>query len=279
MWYNGYVGTKSHITQICGGKKMITYYHEHKNDERTFFSSSEEVGANEDNALYLGVELEVDRGGMSNDESDTVAAILGEDFVYFEEDGSLRNGFEIITEPATLAYYKEHAQDWEAVFKRLVKDGYRSHNTATCGLHVHINRNFLSRNFQSEDSSLKSILAVFDKFWDNLVIFSRRTTTNLNRWANKYDKTPTEIVDDMHYGYVDRYHAVNVSNEPTIEFRLFKGTLNPESFFATLELIYSIVNWSTNHFEEEVAGLTWEELLNTETLVSYWERVKNRVVR
>ena len=76
--------------------------------------------------------------------------------------------------------------------------------------------------------------------------------------------------------YIVRYYAVNLSNDDTIEFRLFRGTLNPNSFFATLELVNAIVCYSRS--DESIDRMTWDDLLVTDRLKAYWETVKDRVV-
>ena len=80
----------------------------------------------------------------------------------------------------------------------------------------------------------------------------------------------------MHEHYIDRYYAVNLSNDDTIEFRLFRGTLNPDSFLATLELVNTIVCYSRS--DKSIDGMTWDDLLVTDRLKAYWETVKGRVV-
>ena len=222
---------------------------------------------------YLGVELEVDKGGESDDTADKVKDIMGHDFIYQERDGSIRDGFENITQPATLEYHESKEDAYRAMFRYLVKKGYRSHNTSTCGLHVHFNRSFFNGN---EDKYIERLLCIVDKFWDNLTKFSRRTSANIDRWAKKYNKEPTEILAEMHGHYIDRYYAVNLSNDDTIEFRLFRGTLNPNSFFATLELVNAIVCYSRS--DESIDRMTWDDLLVTDRLKAYWETVKDRVV-
>lgn len=38
-----------------------------------------------------------------------------------------------------------------------------------------------------------------------------------------------------------RYHAVNNSNSYTVELRVFRGTLNAETFVATVDFAYNLV--------------------------------------
>ena len=41
----------------------------------------------------------------------------------------------------------------------------------------------------------------------------------------------------------DRYYAVNLSNHTTIEFRVFRGTLNINTFMATLQFVESVIQF------------------------------------
>lgn len=246
---------------ICG-------YHAHHSEDPIFW------GNTRNNTFpYLGVELEVDKGGEYDEVADKVKDIMGHDFIYQESDGSISNGFENITQPATLEHHEAMEQDYRKMFRYLVSEGYRSHNTSTCGLHVHFNRSFFADN---EDKYIERLLRIVDKFWDNLVKFSRRTSANIDRWAKKYDKEPTEIVAEMRHHYMDRYYAINLSNDDTIEFRLFRGTLNPNSYLATLELVNAIVCYSRS--DENIDRMTWDNLLVTDRMKAYWETVKDRTV-
>ena len=38
----------------------------------------------------------------------------------------------------------------------------------------------------------------------------------------------------------ERYYAVNLQNEDTVEFRIFRGTLNYNTFLATLQFVYNL---------------------------------------
>ena len=94
--------------------------------------------------------------------------------------------------------------------------------------------------------------------------------------AKKYDKTPDEVVEDMKCYNLDRYHAINLTNRKTIEFRMFRGTLKSETFFATLQLVDTIVRYVKDHTNNDIQSLQFTDLLITDESKSYWERVKNR---
>ena len=237
-------------------------------------------GDNKENTVpYLGIELEVD----SNERTDNDDVAKGihqvmNQFVNFEYDGSLNHGFENITMPATFEYHNKIRTDYERMFKTIINGGLRSHDTHTCGLHVHFNRNFFEDN---EDLYITRLLYIVEKFWNNLSKFSRRNINELERWARKYNEKPAEIVKKSKEKYNDigRYHAINLTNSNTIEFRLFKGTLNINTFLATIELCNRLVTLVRNvDNSTKLSKMTWEQILDTDTLKAYWETVKNRAV-
>lgn len=250
------------------GGGIIASYHSHDN-ELEFF------GNDKNNTVpYFGIELEIDKGSSNIECAEYTKDQFPDNFIYFEHDGSLDDGYENITQPATLLYHYNLKDIYQNVFKYLSSKGYRSHDTSTCGLHVHFNRDFFEEN---EDLYITRLLYLTEKFWDNLVKFSRRKLDKLQRWANKYDSTPEKVLEDMKGYKLDRYKAVNLTNADTIEFRLFRGTLNINTFIATLQLCNELVmNARYIKNAEELQNLKWEDLLKTDELKTYWEQVKNR---
>lgn len=257
----------------------IHYYHYHHESGHDYIKHNT---ANESGSPYLGIELEVDKGGCS----DRAATAFDEKFtvhndpewLMFENDGSLNNGFEIITNPGTLAFHKALRQSYEDGFRTLVRMGYRSFNTDTCGMHVHVNRDFFGDYFE-QDEHLEKVVAISEKFYDELLTFSRRDMDDADSWAKKWEDDPHEIIEDMEKEELDtRYACVNLCPQNTIEFRIFKGTLNPKSFFASLELVNNICVWVMNHSLADVDTMEWTDLIHGDEIEAFWERVKNRVV-
>ena len=111
------------------------------------------------------------------------------------------------------------------------------------------------------DTEVCIISTIFDKFWDNLKVFSRRDIERLDRWAKKPAGTPEEILRESK-GYVrDRYVAVNLTNTHTIEFRIFKSTTDWEILRSTLSLINNIAIISKYMSNSDIIDkLTWEDL-------------------
>lgn len=205
--------------------------------------------------LYMGVELEVDGGGEDHDNAQRVINELGADYVYTKRDGSLRNGFEIVTHPSTLAYHKQ--KRWQEALKLLRRMGYESHDAGTCGLHVHLTRAV----FDEVDEA--KLLYLVEKFWPQLVKFSRRTPGQLDQWAARYgledDETPEALLEKAKGR--GRYYAVNLENYHTIEIRLFRGTLRYETLMATLEFCDYLFRVVKNSSVAEIQKLTWQEFV------------------
>ena len=77
---------------------------------------------------YFGVELEIDGAGEYDSNADKILAIGNHDEprVYCKHDGSLDEGFEIVSHPATLDSHM-HSFPWEQMMDAAVAMGYRSH--------------------------------------------------------------------------------------------------------------------------------------------------------
>lgn len=145
--------------------------------------------------------------------------------LYCKHDGSLNEGFELVTHPMTVEYHCAQ-MPWREVLTCLKEMGYRSHQTSTAGLHIHVNRDSLGSTWQEQEETIARILYLVEKFWEELVKFSRRSLSQLDRWAARYGfkECPKDILKCAKGGY-GRYASVNLCNENTIEFRIFRVRL------------------------------------------------------
>jgi hypothetical protein len=101
-----------------------------------------------------------------------------------------------------------------------------------------------------------------------MVKFSRRTESQLSRWAKRYaSKNAEELLDEGKRS--GRYMAVNLENSHTVEFRLFRGTLNANTLFATLELVDLLVNSSVEIPLNNLYQLTLNELIASNSEYTY----------
>ena len=210
--------------------------------------------------LYMGVELEIDEGGESDSNARKILEVANaqEELVYIKHDGSLSDGMEVVSHPMTLAYHMEK-MPWQAVLEKAKQLGYLSHQAKTCGLHCHINRDALGGNIAEQEEGIARILYFFEKHWEELLKFSRRTPRQLERWASRYGykECPKEILDHAKKGGLGRYTAVNVSNEHTIEFRMFRGTLKLNTVIATLQMVDRICSVAIALDDDQLRAMAW----------------------
>ncbi len=210
---------------------------------------------------YFGVELELDGGGECSSSAQQMLDIMNreEEFAYFKHDGSLDDGMEIVTHPLSLDYQLNQFP-WEKVCQKAIALGYLSHQASTCGLHIHISRNAFGKTEEEQDTSIARVLYFFEKNWEELLKFSRRTQRQLDRWATRYGykDQPKEILDIAKKGYHSgRYTCINLQNHDTVEFRMFRGTLKPNTLFATLQMLNRICDVALFMSDDEVKAMAW----------------------
>lgn len=228
--------------------------------------------------LYFGVELEVDGGGEDNINAAHIMQMINTDgrYCWCSHDSSLYSGFEIITMPCTLEYHKSKEKELRKAFKELVNMGYRGHNTNTAGIHIHFSRDFYGDEYDENEANIANLLYLVDKFWKEIIIFSRRDYNKSQTYMKKIDKYPNDFVRDWdrseeHEGH---YYAVNITNSDTIELRFFKSTLNFETFMATLEFADKLVRTAKDKSNSELQALKFEELLTPKAKRYYNSRLQ-----
>ena len=211
---------------------------------------------------FFGVELEVDKAGESDRNAWELLSIAngeGEKRLYCKHDGSLNDGFELVSHPMSLCYHKEE-MPWEKILHRAAEMGYTSHQAGTCGLHIHVSRAAFGSTEAEQDAAVARILYFFEKNWEELLKFSRRTQRQLDRWAARYGykEQPRDILEHAkkccHAG---RYTCVNLQNSSTIEFRIFRGTLKYNTFLAALQMVNRICDVAIFLSDEELKAMSW----------------------
>ena len=211
--------------------------------------------------LFYGVELEVDRGGENDSNAQSLINIANNqgDRIYCKHDGSLSDGFEIVSHPMTLEYHANN-MNWFEVFEKAVEMDYCSHNTSTCGLHIHCSRKAFGKDYAQQEQGIGRVVFFVEKHWNELVKFSRRTLDNLNHWASRYatiSSTAEETYKKSKDKRMGRYVAVNIEGCSTIEFRLFRGTLRYKTFMATLQLVDEICKCAISMTDKEIEDMYW----------------------
>ena len=236
-----------------------------------------------DGPRYFGVELEIDEAGEDNSNARELLdrANRSAEHIYCKHDGSLTDGMELVTHPMSLDYHKGQ-MPWAAVLGQAVQLGYQSHKARTCGLHVHISRLAFGETVQQQDAAIARLLYFFEKHWEELLKFSRRTPRQLERWAARYGykEQPAEILDHAKKGGLGgRYSCINLQNCDTVEIRIFRGTLKYNTLIATLELLDRLCDLVLYCSDEEVKGLSWSSFaaaIPTDTCPELIQYLKER---
>ena len=214
---------------------------------------------------YFGVELEIDGNGENRKHARQLLDIANADAenLYIKHDGSLDEGMELVTHPMTLDYHL-NVMPWVEVLAKAVSLGYNSHRTTTCGLHVHISREAFGDTLLKQELAIARLLYFVEKFWPELLRFSRRTERQINRWAARYGMklSPQEVMDSAKDSRMGRYTAVNLTNDETIEIRIFRGTLKLNTLLATLQMVNAICDVALSLSDEDLQALSWHDFLN-----------------
>lgn len=217
-----------------------------------------------DGNRFFGVELEIDYGGKDEDAARQIKDMANTrcEHIYCKSDGSLDDGFEIVTHPMTLDYHL-HDMPWEDVLHEAIRLHYKSHMTSTCGLHVHVNRSAFGDTREEQETVIERLLFFVELHWNELFIFSRRSPHSMDRWAARYgmEKTGKQILDKAKKGNTGRYAAINLCPYATIEFRLFRGTLRLNTLIATLQLVNRICDTALSKSEDEIGKQSWRDFV------------------
>ena len=227
-----------------------------------------------DKALYMGVELEVQREDYGRYADKFVEFLKGEGkdkYFYLKHDGSLHDkGFEIVSQPFTLKYAHKNI-GFNQILEWLRTNKMESEESGQCGLHIHVSREFF------EELDLTKLRIFFKTNKDKLMKLSKRGKED-------GDYTYCRFEDELNWKKLltnpnqeGRYWALNLnSSRETIEFRLFRGTLDTERFIAILQFVDAI-----SHFVKRngIASFIYGEgkyKENSWTLFIDWCRDENK---
>lgn len=189
-----------------------------------------------DRTPYMGFELEVSfADGNRYDAASRVTDLIS-GIAYLKEDGSIDDGFELVTHPMTYAYARERFP-WE-VLDEMSEEAGTVHSGL--GLHVHVSK----AAFDSPAHEYRWLL-----FWyRNAEIMKRLARRTSNEWAAfspSARKNAKRIAKKESQGREDgRYVAINPTNPDTYEVRIFRSTLSQQKLLAALALVSGSVEYT-----------------------------------
>ena len=256
------------------------------NENGKINSGSSEISRNR----FFGVELEIefprDNPGRLCKQITNIEGI--KNHAYWKHDGSLGcGGAEFVTHPHNMS---AHKLLWEPMTAKAIALHGKSHQTRTCGLHVHVNRESLGGNSEERSDTVANAMIIVNENWADIVKFSRRRESELNDWsANPIDRMDNDNYADNRddTGKVkksavksycsntgNRYQAINVQNRNTIEFRIFKGTLKASTVLASIQFVDIICELSKGADDEVIYKLRFKDFIAKATELGYTEFVE-----
>lgn len=221
--------------------------------------------------FHLGFELEVELNGEANREEVAEALCSKMDYVYCKNDGSLNYGFEVVSHPFTWEWFQTNKKRIASLLTEMEKAGCSSWDTETCGLHIHV-----SRAFFDNESFARIVNFVFQNKRFTYKISRRKTLKNMSSWATT--RVKKNVVAAMASGRKsgNRRMALNTEPEHTIEFRIFKGTLSPKSFFRAIEYVHAACYFSKTQAETTVKEFKKYVFAHTEDYPNLVEFLKQK---
>lgn len=241
---------------------------------------------NEDTKEYFGVELEME-SRKCNPENVAYDIRRAMPFnVTIKHDGSLSNGFEFVSDPCTLQYHMTE-YPWTKITDIAQKKGMRSHDTTTCGLHIHVSRNSLGDTEDEQDMVIAKLLILFERFQSKIEKFARRTSGHYYKYKAltcnvlKYNEVKRELYSDRfnnkcNYHTDARYCCVNITNRHTVEFRIFKGTLRRDTIIASLQFVHEMIDYCKNHGLIDIQNCVWTDICHNTEYAELKEYLKIR---
>lgn len=206
-------------------------------------------------------------------------------YAFFENDGSLNNGFEMVTSYGSLDVHRDQVLKIfgpERGSNRLPYKGIlRSHDgPGTCGLHVHLSKPTSLMHavklqaFYNDPQNEKLVKSVARRYGTSYAKAQRSKNKEavaatakqamggmtFKKWKMNYGHNKAQVMQQAMSRLCDdsRYSQVNFTNPHTVEIRVFKGTLLPTTIIACLEFAYAVYMFTK---EAQAAQLTTEDFL------------------
>jgi hypothetical protein len=222
------------ICNECVARGVLIRDYSYEPDNMRFYG-----GNKNSNALFMGIELEVDmclaEGKLRN------TACVDSNYWYMKHDSSLgRCGVELVSHPMTFEFLKRNPE----IITNIVYLGYsgvESSSEYNCGLHIHLSKaafgNYHLWKF------LKFIYKLDNRKF--IYFISERSYECMNLWAKiggnarLYGRARSKTQLNL-----DRHHAVNLRRKATVELRIFSGTLDSVKLWSRIEFTHALYEFT-----------------------------------
>ena len=249
-----------------------------KNEPLTSFSGESKHGMP---ILHFGVEIEVDVHADQDDYDNNIvldgnnfasltnivgSAIPGTDLFYCKTDSSLSDdGIEIVSHPFSWNFWKTYGQSiYDTLFSTIRNSGYYSAEGSETGMHIHISKRAVKKShllkllwFIYESPNFIELIAQRSSYfgmatYDSLLGYTPDT------FKLKVSKL-TSVAKRRFSSNAERYTALNMEPSESIEFRIFKGTLNIMTLSKAIEFIHSLLSYCAESSISDIVNKNNEE--------------------
>lgn len=258
------------LKNVIGGNSYTGRHSYHSKDMNELNQMKQ--GGTEKYPYWVGVELEVE---TNNDACLDYLKSIRSNWFYIERDGSLDSdyGCEIITIKMN-PRVASSVDTWKELCENLSRLGAKSHDTTTCGLHVHVSKTALGSTVEQQDEAIGRLIHLYHNelggsgsTFNYVALVMRRSYTSYasnvlqgigDELSSMYRFTKDAGLESVSASYTKkafkglndsskqagRYSAINRGNAHTIEFRQGRGTLKPTSIVAMVQFCCELVEFS-----------------------------------
>ena len=228
--------------------------------------------------LHFGVEIECDRHEDETEDYDNSIILEGNQFAslvsligrgvrksnlfYSKSDGSLtEQGIEVVSHPFSWNFWKKYGREiYDTLFSTILSSGYFSAESFEGGMHIHVSKKAVNRTqlhkllwFIYECPEFIKKIAQRDSMYGKTTWRSIIGSSYGDAPFRDRRKRVAKICKNKYSSVADRYTAVNLQPENTIEFRIFNGTLNIMTLSKGIEFIHSLLSYcSQSSFKDIV---------------------------
>lgn len=194
--------------------------------------------------LYMGMEIETERASDLLQEWFVAAGeeYGAEKFIYPKSDGSLSDrGVEFVTHPATLEAIRNKFP-WES-FEYLQHNGARAWAMSACGMHIHVSRTAFTPTHLWKFIKFQALNS------HRCIRFAGRESQQWASWSNDtmqelgYNET-AKVVKQGRPEQYNRYCAINMLPQNTIELRYFRPNLLKPGVLRVVEFVDAMYNYT-----------------------------------
>lgn len=208
--------------------------------------------------LFFGVELEYSFFSeesclcVARDVVDDINGSSEEKYCVLKHDGSLSDGFEIVTQPMTLNFWRLRGVDiFRSALRRIADNCDQDYSD---GIHIHISRRSMRAGHKVRFGSF------FAMFQESMVQVAGRYSDRYAAYKTIPDCGKDCINTLRNY---DRYEAVNWENSSTVEIRIFRATTDWGKIMAYIELCHAIYQYTKQSSIARILDCrAWQEFLD-----------------